>query len=190
MSINPTELHQLIHHVALYNSHQAYKQLFTSLFPSLFSFSLCLVKSRELAEEVASDVMITIWRNREKLTEIENIKVYALVIAKNMSLNILAKNSRYQLLCIEDVEVELRPDTQTPEQILIDDELRVKLEEATQALPNRCKLVFKLIKQDGLSYKEAAAVLNISTKTVDAHLVTALKKLSSILKIEFNLAGG
>ena len=181
------DLDHLTSQIALYNSQNAYKQLFKILFPSLFRFSFSLLKSRELAEEVASDVMMVLWRSRLKLLEIDNIKVYAFVIARNLSFNCLNKNSKHQLISIDDIEIEVFLDNLTPEQIFINDELKKKLELATQALPSRCKLVFKLIKEEGLSYKETAAILNISTKTVDAHLVTAIKKLTAILKVEFNL---
>ncbi|MBC7417883.1 MAG: sigma-70 family RNA polymerase sigma factor [Pedobacter sp.] len=182
------DLNQLVSHIALYNNQNAYMQLFKLLFPTLFKFSFCLLKSRELAEEVASDVMIALWRNREKLHQVENVKVYAFVIARNLSLNTLNKYAKHKLISIDDIEVEVFLDTLTPEQILINAELKNELEVAIQSLPNRCKLVFKLIKEDGLSYKETASILNISTKTVDAHLVTAVKKLATILKPEFNLA--
>ncbi len=181
------DLTHLVSQIALYNSQNAYKQLFKILFPALFRFSFSLLKSRELAEEVASDVMIALWRSRLKLLEIDNIKVYAFVITRNLSLNCLNKNSRHQSTSLDDIEIDVLLDNLTPEQIFINDELKKKLETATQALPNRCKLVFKLIKEEGLSYKETAAILNISTKTVDAHLVTAIKKLTEILKVEFNL---
>jgi len=124
---------------------------------------------------------------RLKLLEVENIKVYAFVIARNLSLNILNKNAKQSMVSIEDIEIEVFLDNLTPEQIFINEELGKKLEIAIQALPNRCKLVFKLIKEEGLSYKDTATILNISTKTVDAHLVTAIKKLTTILKSEFNL---
>ncbi|MET3114388.1 RNA polymerase sigma-70 factor (family 1) [Pedobacter sp. CG_S7] len=187
MSNHLPDLKHLINQVALYNNQNAYQQLFKILFPSLFRFSFFLLKSKELAEEVASDVMITLWRNRLKLLLIDNIKVYAFVIARNLSLNELNKNSRYEFISIDAIEIDVFLDSLTPEQIYINDELRKKIEMATQELPNRCKLVFKLIKEEGLSYKETAAILNISTKTVDAQLVIAIKKLTSILKAEFNL---
>lgn len=181
------DLTSLICDIALYDSESAYEKLFKSLFPALYRFCHCLLKSRELAEEVANDVMITLWKNRKKLPEVQNIKVYAFVIARNLCLNTLNKHSRRELIFLEDIEVQIVLDTLNPEQILINDELKKKLEQATEALPNRCKLVFKLIKEDGLSYKETAGILNISTKTVDAHLVTAVKKLTAVLKVEFNL---
>ena len=55
------------------------------------------------------------------------------------------------------------------------------IEKAVNSLPPRCRLVFKLIKEDKLSYKEVAAILNVSVKTVDTQLNIALKKLEGIL---------
>lgn len=183
-----SKLTDLINDVAIYNSESAYEQLFKTLFPSLKRFSLCILKSNELAEEVASDVMIILWRDRKKLTEVENIRVYAFVIARNLSLNILKRISRNNIISLDDIEVEIVLNSPTPEQILMNDELKKKLELAIQSLPPRCKLVFKLIKEDGPSYKEVAIILNISVKTVDAHLVTAIKKLAALVKVEFNIA--
>lgn len=181
------DLNDLKSHIALHDSESAYQQLFNCLFPSLYRFCYCLLKSRELAEEAASDVMITLWRNRLKLLTIHNIKVYAFVIARNVSLNMINRHNKQELVSLDTLHTEILLDSLNPEQILINDELKRKLELATQTLPNQCKLVFKLIKEDGLSYKETATILNISTKTVDAHLVNAVKKLTAILKAEFNL---
>jgi RNA polymerase sigma-70 factor (family 1) len=181
------DLDELISRITLYNSESAYQQLFKSLFPSLYKFCYCLLKSRELAEETANDVMITLWRNRQKLMEIQNIRVYTFVVARNLSLNMLNRHARQDQVSLDDIKVDIVLDTMNPEQILINEELKRKLERATQTLPSRCKLVFKLIKEDGLSYRETADVLNISVKTVDAHLVTAVRKLTAILKAEFKL---
>jgi RNA polymerase sigma factor (sigma-70 family) len=49
-------------------------------------------------------------------------------------------------------------------------------------LPPRCRLIFKLVKEDGLSYKEVGSILDVSVKTVDTQLYLALKKLAAILQ--------
>ncbi len=182
------DLTTLVNTIALCDSHSAYKRLFTILFPALYRFSFCLVKSKEEAEEVASDVMINLWRDRDKLPKIANIRVYAFVIARNMSLNVLKKRLNKEIVFLDEIEVDILLNAPNPEQILINDELKQTLEKAVQALPAKCKLVFKLIKEEGLSYKETAEILKISIKTVDAHLVSAIKKLTISLKKEFNLA--
>ena len=170
--------------MALYNNEDSYKQLFQLLFTSLFRLSFSMLRNREQAEEIGSDVMFRLWQNRAELLEIDNIKVYALTIARNMSLNLLKVNSREKTVSLNDFHLEKGDRDLAPDQILINHQNHQLLLESIMALPTRCKIVFKLIKEEGLSYKEVAEVLNISPKTVDAHLVTAMKKLSEALKFK------
>ncbi|WP_432708451.1 RNA polymerase sigma-70 factor [Pedobacter sp.] len=181
------DLSHLVNQISLYNSQQAYKELFKYLYPALFSFSFSLLKSREPAEEVANDVLISLWRNRKSLLTIRNIKIYSFVMARNRSLNVINSDKKHQLLAIDDLEIEMVLSDLDPEQSLINGELKEKLQDAINSLPKQCKMVFKLIKEDGCSYKETASILNISTKTVDAHLVTAVKKLTVLLQLEYKL---
>lgn len=182
-NINP-----LIFDIANYDSEAAYKKLFLILFPSVKRFVRCLVRSSPIAEELAADVMITLWRNRADLPGVRNIMVYSFVIAKNLSLNFLKKNSNSRIVSLDDVDITLEADNTTPEQILISDELKNRLNQSIDALPPRCKMIFKLIREDGLSYKEVAEILDISVKTVDAQLVIAVKRLSEGVKKEYNLS--
>lgn len=181
------DLNNLVNQISLYNSQQAYKELFKCLYPALFSFSFSLLKTKEQAEEVSHDVMITLWRNRKALMTIRNIKVYAFVLARNQALNVLNKEKKHQVIDIDDIELDIVLNELNPEQSLINGELKEKLQQAINSLPKQCKMVFKLIKEDGCSYKEAASIMNISIKTVDAHLVTAVKKLTVLLQLEYNL---
>ncbi|HTD92601.1 MAG TPA: sigma-70 family RNA polymerase sigma factor [Chitinophagaceae bacterium] len=176
------ELKCLLYNVAIHNSEESYKKLFGLLFNPLYRFSFGMLKSKEQAEEVASDVMFRLWQNRVEMLQVDNIKVYALVIARNMSLNMLKSNSRNRSIPLEETHTETGKHVLSPEQILINAEDRAKLEYSIQSLPTRCKLVFKLIKEEGLSYKEVGTVLSISSKTVDAHLVTAMKKLTEAVR--------
>jgi len=187
MSKQQCDLLSLAYEIAINNSETAYERLFSLLFPSLKRFAFGITKSAEAAEEIASDVMITIWRNRSTLLQIDNITVYAYVIAKNLSLNLLKKNSKNNAVSFEDIDVEVVLNDPSPEQILITDELKKRLELAIERLPQRCKMVYKLIKEEGLSYKEAGAILGISIKTVDAQLVTAVRRIMLAVKREYNL---
>lgn len=89
-----------------------------------------MLHSKEEAEEVAEDVMVTLWQHRKNLPEIRNVHVYALVIAKNLSLNILKKNSRNKTTSLDEIDVSFFFDDSSPEQIIIDNELKKRLENA------------------------------------------------------------
>ena len=164
--------------MALHNHEASYKQLFQLLFNSLFRLSFAMLKNREQAEEIGSDVMFRLWQNRAELLEIDNIRVYALTIARNMSLNLLKVNRRVKTISMDEVHLVTTDKNLAPDQILINHQSHQILRDSILALPTRCKIVFKLIKEEGLTYKEVAEVLHISPKTVDAHLVTPMKKLS------------
>ena len=72
-----------------------------------------------------------------------------------------------------------------PEQLLITSEAVKKINIEIQKLPPKCRLIFKLVKEDRLRYNEIARLLNISVKTIDNQMAIALKKISSA--INFNL---
>ena len=177
----------LISHIAIFDSRQAYRQLFKTLFPVLYRLCYVLLKSEELAEEVAGEVMIGLWRNRRRLPDIHDLRIHAFNLAKDLSLNILRANPGQELLSVNDIRVDILLNTVCRENALIDNELKEKLEIATQDLSGQCKLVFRLIREAGLSYKETSAILNISVKTVDIYLATAVKKLTGVLRTEFKL---
>src|SRR6186713_195363 len=177
-------LQSLVCNMAIYNNESSYKELFYLLFTPLFRLSLAMLKNKQQAEEIASDVLFRLWQHKTELLEIENVKVYALTIARNLSLNCLRGNGRVRFISLDSIYTEENEKTLAPDQILINNQSHEELQLSINALPTRCKIVFKLIKEEGLSYKEVADVLNISPKTVDAHLVTAMKKLSESLKVK------
>jgi DNA-directed RNA polymerase specialized sigma24 family protein len=56
-----------------------------------------------------------------------------------------------------------------------------KLEQAIDMLPQQCQIIFRLIKEEDLRYKEVAEILNLSPKTVKNQLYRAMKKLNVVL---------
>jgi RNA polymerase sigma-70 factor (family 1) len=183
-----TDITSILYMIALHNDERAYKELFNLLYGRLRGFAASILKSNELAEEIACDTMYTLWKNRLQLTAIANVRVYAYVVAKNKALNLLKRNAHNCVSFVDEIDVNISFHYHTPEQILITEELKNNIDQVVNALPPRCKLVFKLIKEDNLSYKEVAQILDISVKTVDAQLVTAIKRIAAVVKIEYNLA--
>ena len=66
----------------------------------------------------------------------------------------------------------------------IDEEMMTRMRQAIESLPPRCKIIFKLIREDGLKYKEVAEILNISVNTIDVQMAIAVKKICMALHIE------
>jgi RNA polymerase sigma-70 factor (family 1) len=181
------DLPDIVRRLSAHSTESAYEELFHLLYLPVKKFALCMLHCNEEAEEVAGDVLVTLWRKRKSLQEIKNVYVYALVIAKNLSLNVIRKKSKSKITSLDNIDVGFYFDSSTPEQLIIDNELKRRIESAIQSLPPKCQLVFKLAKENRLSYKEIGEILSISPKTVDAHLVTATRKLAQIFKAEFQI---
>ena len=68
--------------------------------------------------------------------------------------------------------------------MLLRAEMLARIEAAIEGLPPRCKIIFKLIREDGLKYKEIAEILNVSVKTIDNQLAVALAKIARVLNVQ------
>lgn len=125
-------------------------------------------------------MFVKIWGNRSKLNEVNNLTVYLYVAIKNRALNY---NEANRMICIdiESVGFELKDISSSVEDILITAELAKVINDAVQRLPEQCKMVFKLVKEDRLKYRSVAEVLNISPKTVEYHMGNALKTIAAAI---------
>jgi len=163
----------------------AYRQLFIHFYSNLLRFVMGFTKNKELAEEIVSDVFINVWRRRKNIEEIRNLKLYLYISAKNITFNYLKKLHRENLTDLDSVEIEPADPFADPGAAMITREMNSKLRSAINSLPPRCKLIFKLIKEDGLTYKETAQLLSISESTVENQLSIALKKIGGAIRFIF-----
>lgn len=159
----------------------AFELFFHILNNSLIKFCVLYVHQREIAEEIVSDVFVKCWLNRKNLTEIQNPETYLFVAVKNQSLNHIKKYSTIHLVQIEETNSVEFVNTYNPQKEIENKELIFRMDQAIAGLPQQCRIVFRLIKEDGMKYKEVAEILNISPRTVQTQLFRAIKKLSVIL---------
>ncbi len=184
-STNNTLLQSIQEKIAL-GDQNSFRQLFNMYSKKLTRFAGAIVKSNDAAREIVDEVFIKIWRRRESITSVQNLTVYLYTAAKNTSLNYLAAKARESIIEPFDFFSVQFFDDHSPEKKMITSELLKKINEAIDQLPPRCKMVFKLVREDGLSYKEVGAVLNISPKTVDAQMMIAVKQISDKVKADFD----
>jgi RNA polymerase sigma-70 factor (family 1) len=162
----------------------AFTQLYLHFGKKLTQFAISLVRSREIAEELVEDVFVKLWANRAHSSEIENITVYLYVAVKNRSLNTLSQKAHELIAAPFDyLDTTLDKFAADPYDLMITAEMMMRMRQAVEALPPRCKLIFKLIREDGLKYKEVAEILNISVNTIDAQMAIAVKKICAALHI-------
>ena len=176
-----TEFYELQRRIAVYEDETAYKELFLRLYNSLKKFATGFLRSSEVAEEVVSDVFMEIWRRRNELMEIEDLKVYIYICVRNAALKKLQQIKKDSIVSLDDFTYEFTSTYISPEEAMLTSELLQKIQAVINDLPPRCKLVYKLAKEDKLKYKDISAILNISVKTVDNQLATALKRIAAAI---------
>lgn len=166
---------------SIIHDEQVFKDLYRQYFVKLYRFSLALINLREPAEEIAHDVLMKLWKNRGSFTDIRNLDAYLYVSVKNLSLNYLRDQQKLPCTDIEQLYDSASYITADPETLMISAEKIEQLNECINNLPAKCKLIFKLVKEDGLKYKDTAKLLNISVKTVENQLIIALKKITAVI---------
>jgi len=160
---------------------RAFEQLFLHFYPKLFSFALAYLKNRDWATEVVEDVLIHLWENRKVLPAIKNLTYYLYVATRNGAFNCLKKNRREATLHLDETQAGTIHFHRDPEKILISEEILREIEKAISSLPGKCQLIFRLVKEEGLKYREVAELLAISIKTVEAQMSIALRKIQETL---------
>lgn len=162
---------------------KSFEKLFNLFYGRLVSFSEHYTHNRELSEEIVSEVFVKIWNKRKEIGDINNIESYLFIAVKNQSLNNLSKTqfSSIEVSAMHQPELSNLIEVFNPEKELETQELLHSINIAIDSLPPQCRTVFKMIKEDGMKYKEVAEILNISSRTVETQLVRALKRLDVAL---------
>jgi len=182
LDIYNTNIPFLVKDLSENNSEQALKLLYGHYFDKLMRFVSIYVKSEPVAEEIVGDVFLEIWESRKSLLKIQNFNAYIYTVSRNKSIDFLRTN-KFSYDQLDDYPLELFSSTDTtPEDDLISKELTSKLNDAIESLPSQCKIAFKLIREENLNYKDAAQILNVSVKTLEAHITKAVKTLRLVLK--------
>lgn len=166
--------------IGLYNNEQAFAELFRGQYAKLYRFSLQYVEAPETAEEIVNDIFIKLWKYRSHLHTVKNPESYLFIAVKNQSLNYIKQYSRFQVSAGEDFLSQLAA-TDCPQQTLEWKEVAFQLAQTVDALPEQCRTVFKLVKEEGVKPQQVAKILNLSVRTVETQLYRAVKRLHAVV---------
>jgi RNA polymerase sigma-70 factor (ECF subfamily) len=172
---------ELQHRIATADDQAAYTELFNRMAPLLLKFVKTIVRQNEASEEIVSDVFVRIWEKRKTLDHIQNFKLYLYVSARNQAVNYLRSKNHQYVMRVDALEPGLYLPAEDPLAVNDRAEMFKRLQQAISELPTRCRMIFKLVKEDGLKQKEVAELMHLNPKTVENQLSIALKKLSALL---------
>jgi RNA polymerase sigma-70 factor, ECF subfamily len=157
---------------------RALEVIFNRHYSNLCRYLLLLFKNQLVVENISQDIFIYVWENRESL-EIKNIKSYLYAAGRYKALNEIRNIKRRETIKLNLVSDEKESGVDKVFEIK---ELEQIIETSISSLPKRCQQIFRLSREDELSYKEIAIFLHISLNTVEGQMAIALKKMRSVLK--------
>lgn len=166
---------QLLAHLKA-SDESAYVELYNRYWQKLFSIAANKLNNLAEAEELVQDIFLDLWNRRAELQITSAVSSYLAVCVKYRVINVLAKRNQ-QFRYVKHA-AQNNPDCDhSTENWLQFEELKERLAKLVAGLPGKCRLVFQLSREQGLSQKEISAQLNISEKTVESHLTKALRTL-------------
>jgi len=153
----------------------AFDTVFRTHYAHLVRMAESVVREHALAEEVAQEVMLELWRRRETLQVEQTFRAYLLRSTRNRALN----HVRHQRIVAREAAIAAidAPSAPSAEDEVLGTELEQAVRAAIDGLPKKCREVFLLSRDQGLKYAEIAVALEISVKTVEKRMGQALAEL-------------
>lgn len=159
----------------------AFEELYKRYWKKLLIQALFKLSSEVEAEEVVQDVFTDLWERKETIEIRNSFHTYIASCVKYQILSRLARKKKDRSF-EQEIKKSQSKDANDTEAWLDYETTRKQIEDTIKSLPEKCRLVFRLSREEGYSQKEIADELNISTKTVETHITKALKKIRSSFK--------
>ena len=156
---------------------EAFERLFRRYCLPLCLYASGITGRVEVAEEVVQEVFYRIWKNREHIRTLRSVRRYLYGAVRNLSLRYIEQRSmgeRYMDSLRRDDRLSTDP---SPLEYLEYKELERIIRLTLLQLPERRMRIFRMHRMEGKKYKEIAASLSISVKTVEAEMTKAYKTL-------------
>jgi RNA polymerase sigma-70 factor, ECF subfamily len=159
---------------------KAFSELFDRYAKRLYHFAIGYLKSVEESEEIVQEVFLKIWNNREEISLLKSFEAYLFTIAKNGILNTIRKSKSEQAYLNY---AKLHPG----KNILLDEELDFKeleiaYKQSIDKLSPKRKEIYILSREQSLSNAEIAEKMNISVKTVENQMTSAISEIRKNLR--------
>nr|WP_229095368.1 MULTISPECIES: RNA polymerase sigma-70 factor [Alistipes] len=166
------------------NDDYAFRVFYDLYYRSVFRFTYYFLRNKEACGEVVSNVFVAVWKSRVSLRRISNIDAYLYVVARNESNRYLREcQAQRRCLSLEDIPISVLDlnspphDGEAPDSRLLESEVEELVRRLINDLPERCRTVFLLNRQEGLSSREIARALSLSESTVRVQIKIAVDRI-------------
>lgn len=159
----------------------AFDRIYRHYAPKLYGFAFNLVKSKIEAEGVVQEVFLKVWKNREQIDLHASFDSYLFTITYNTVISLLRKKASEKKYIDYLQSIQIPSATNPTTADLEWRELQDEVDAIIDQLPTRQQEVYRLSREQGMTYAEIADQLNLSVNTVENHMGRALKFIRSHL---------
>lgn len=146
----------------------------------LFRLALRITLDRAEAEDVVQDTLIKVWNRRDEWAQFDSIEAYCLTVARNLAIDRSQKMEAQHIGLTP--ETQEMPDALTPDRQLEENEQLNLVQRLVNELPEKQRTILQLRDIEGKSYKEIAALLQITEEQVKVNLFRARQRI----KLKYN----
>lgn len=162
------------------NNRAAFEEIYRRYWRKLYRIALAKLHSKEIAEELVQDIFVSFWQNRQKIVLYASLAAYLSTAVRYLVFKYFQSNKIRESYRNSLPHYELSENT-TEQEIMLQN-LMDAYKQGVSDLPERCREVFTLSREENYSVKEIASQLHISEKTVENQITKALKSLRISLK--------
>lgn len=163
----------------------AFEILFKKYFGRLCDYARTFVKSTEAAEEIVQEMFIRLWENRSTIQIDASVKSYLFRSVHNSAINQIKRHMAESQRMEEYFEFIRNHFDQTKLEQLISSDYESQFRRSLETLPQQCREVFLLSREQGMNYSQIAESLHLSVNSVKTQMKRALKKLREALGHDF-----
>jgi RNA polymerase sigma-70 factor (ECF subfamily) len=156
---------------------QAFSVLFHRTYPRLVKYAWRYTRAEPPAKDIVQESFIKLWEKRQTIDPGQSLMAYLFKIVRNRSLNLLRDRAPKNIAIDDLPESTLKTDEPSPDNNPARDESSKKMLEWIARLPDRQQEAIRLSRFEGFDHEEIACIMNISPRTVNNHIVAALKTL-------------
>lgn len=160
------------------NDEQAFTEIYNRYWKILYSIAYSRLGNSQFTEDIVHDVFASLWRNRAKL-EINSLPNYLASAIKYMIFATIRKSAHEQHYrdSLNDAGIGFDIENAVHNKCLLE-----FVHKEVETLPEKCRLIFKYSREKGMTNKQIAEELKITSKTVENQINKALHHLRVSMK--------
>tara|TARA_R110002049_G_scaffold309289_2_gene520242 strand:+ start:21097 stop:21696 length:600 start_codon:yes stop_codon:yes gene_type:complete len=168
-------------------SNKAFRVLFDRYRDDVYAYSISMLKTKVLAEEIVQDVFLQIWQHKNRLNPDLSFKSYVFTITRNLTFNLISKLATNRKLR-ENVFYISQKHYSPIEDKIAEADYEIIKTKAIEQLPAKRKIIFNMSRNEDKSYEEISKELNISISTVKGQMSKALASIRDYLHTHGDVA--